>query len=262
MGRATSSSANALGLCSSCTSVITGDALRPAHRENRHRNHLSDARGVRPHRSSFAKINHFRQRHRLRPTPPAKDDARHDDLVLRRLCLTAKRRRRERQWTLTPMAAAPPRYRPHVRPGNPGALSRPTSPPINASGSRCLSKPCLPSLERMSKSASLNPVALRSRIQAPRSPADSPVAFDAPKMRIWRCPVFSVEINNCGPFSGHGEMADRGAALVRQSKLRSWCGTLSGLIRDNQKGPRASIRLLGWRASACPHNGRRKAVRG
>ena len=49
-----------------------------------------------------------------------KDDALHDDLVLRRLCLMAKRRRRKRQWTLTPMAAAPPRYRPHIRPGNPG----------------------------------------------------------------------------------------------------------------------------------------------
>src|SRR5271166_1532625 len=42
--------------------VCTGDARRAAHRENRRRNHLSDARGVRPHRSSFAKINHFRHR--------------------------------------------------------------------------------------------------------------------------------------------------------------------------------------------------------
>jgi IS30 family transposase len=31
---------------------------------------------------------------------PAQDDARHDHLVLRRLCLMAKRRRRKRQWTL------------------------------------------------------------------------------------------------------------------------------------------------------------------
>ena len=72
------------------------------------------------HRSAFATINHFRQRHRLRPTRSAQDYARHDDLVLRRLCLMAKRRRRKRQWTLAPMAAAPPRYRPHIRPGNPG----------------------------------------------------------------------------------------------------------------------------------------------
>src|SRR5271166_3781804 len=36
------------------------------------------------------------------------------------LCLMAKRRRRKRQWTLTSMAAAPPRYRPHIRPGHPG----------------------------------------------------------------------------------------------------------------------------------------------
>ena len=42
------------------------------------------------------------------------------DLVLRRLCLMAKRRRRKRQWTLTPMVAAPPQYRPDIRPGHPG----------------------------------------------------------------------------------------------------------------------------------------------
>jgi hypothetical protein len=40
--------------------------------------------------------------------------ARHDDLVLRRLCLIAKRRHRKRQWTLTSMAAAPPGYRPDI----------------------------------------------------------------------------------------------------------------------------------------------------
>src|SRR5271165_1862541 len=45
--------------------------------------------------------------------------------------------------------------------------SRPTSRPANASGSRRHSKPCLPSLERTFKSASLNRVALRSGIQAP-----------------------------------------------------------------------------------------------
>src|SRR5271169_6496892 len=107
---------------------VTADARRAAHRENRRRNHLSDARGVRPHRSSFAKINHFRQRHRLRPTPPAQDYARHDDLVLRRLCLMAKTRRRKRQWTLTPMAAPPPRYRPHIRPGHPIVLTTNLTP--------------------------------------------------------------------------------------------------------------------------------------
>ena len=90
-GRATSSSANAHGLCSSCTSVSHGHARRAAHRENRRRNHLSDARGVRLHRSSSAKIHHFRQRHRLRPARPAQDHARHDDLVLRRLCLMTSR---------------------------------------------------------------------------------------------------------------------------------------------------------------------------
>src|SRR5271165_3051774 len=43
--------------------------------------------------------------------------------------------------------------------------SRPTSRPVNASGSRRHSKPCLPSLERTFKSASLKRVALRSGIQ-------------------------------------------------------------------------------------------------
>jgi hypothetical protein len=54
---------------------------------------------------SSAKINHLRQRHRFRPARPAQDHARHDDLVLRRLCLMAKRRHRKRQWTLTAMAS-------------------------------------------------------------------------------------------------------------------------------------------------------------
>ena len=93
------SSSHAHGLCSSCMSESRGHARRAAHREKRCRNHLSDARGVRSHRSSTAKINHLRQRHRLRPARPAQDYARHDDLVLRRLCLMAKRRHR------TPMDA-------------------------------------------------------------------------------------------------------------------------------------------------------------
>ena len=105
---------------SSFRTVCTGHARRAAHRENRRRNHLSDARGVRPYRSSSAKINHLRQRHRLRPARPAQDHARYDDLVLRRLCLMAKRRHRKRQWTLTSMAATPPGYRSDIRPGYPG----------------------------------------------------------------------------------------------------------------------------------------------
>ena len=49
-----------------------------------------------PHlRRSITRDNDFR----LRPARPAQDDARHDHLVLRRLCLAAKRRRRKRQWT-------------------------------------------------------------------------------------------------------------------------------------------------------------------
>jgi hypothetical protein len=102
-------------LRASFRTVCTGHARRAAHGENRRRNHLSDARGVRSHRSSSAKINHFRQRHRLRPARPAQDHARHDDLVVRRLCLMAKRRHRKRQWTFASTAAAPPGYRPQIR---------------------------------------------------------------------------------------------------------------------------------------------------
>src|SRR5215472_578460 len=51
--------------------------------------------------------------------------------------------------------------------------SPPTSRPVNASASRRLSKLCLPSLERMCKSGSLNPVALRSGIQGVRDDLDN-----------------------------------------------------------------------------------------
>jgi hypothetical protein len=54
------------------------------------------------------------------PARPAQNHARHDDLVLLRLCVMAKRRHRKRQWTLTAMAAATPGYRPDIRPGHPG----------------------------------------------------------------------------------------------------------------------------------------------
>src|SRR5208282_305666 len=56
--------------------------------------------------------------------------------------------------------------------------SRPTSRPANASGSRRHSKPCLPSLERTFKSASLNRVALRSGIQGPHDPERPLVCLD------------------------------------------------------------------------------------
>jgi Helix-turn-helix domain len=61
-----------------------------------------------------------RQRQGLRPARPAQDHARYDDLVLRRLCLMAKRRHRKCQWTLTSMTATPPGYRSDIRPGYPG----------------------------------------------------------------------------------------------------------------------------------------------
>src|SRR5208282_4105110 len=65
--------------------------------------------------------------------------------------------------------------------GHPTRTSRrssspPTSRPVNASGSRRHFKPCLLSLVRMSKSASLNLVALRAGIQATRTQTFSNIA--------------------------------------------------------------------------------------
>ena len=120
IGRATLSSANAHGLCSSCMSESRGSRSPRGSQGKALRNHLSDVRGVRPYRSSSAKINHLRQRHRFRPARPAQDHARYDDLVLRCLCLMAKRRHRKRQWPLTSMAATPPGYRSDIGPGYPG----------------------------------------------------------------------------------------------------------------------------------------------
>ena len=119
IGRATSSSANAHGLCSSCMSESRGSRLprgsqgKPPQKPSQRCSRCSVAS------ISSAKIHHFRQRHRLRPARLAQDHARYDDLVLRRLCLMAKRRHRKRQWTLTSMAAAPPGYRPDIRPRHP-----------------------------------------------------------------------------------------------------------------------------------------------
>ena len=69
IGRATSSSANAHGLCSSCMSESRGSAL--AARGSRGKPAAETISAMlavfRSHRSSTAKINHLRQRHRLRP---------------------------------------------------------------------------------------------------------------------------------------------------------------------------------------------------
>ena len=167
IGRATSSSANACGPCSSCMSASHGSRsprgswAKPPPRPYRPCSPYSA-------RPPLAQVHHFRQRHRIRPAWAAQDHARYGDLVLRRLCLMAKRRHRKRQWTLTSMAAASPGYRPNVRRGNPG--DRPlanltTSRRANASASRRHCRPCSPSLARTFKSASLNPVALGSGIQ-------------------------------------------------------------------------------------------------
>ena len=146
----------------------TGHARRVAHREKRRRNHLSDARGVRPYRSSSAKINHLRQRHRLRPARPAQDHARYDDLVLRRLCLIAKRRHRKRQWTLTSMAATPPGYRSDIRPGYPG--DRPHDQPHASEMPRV--QDAIPSLDCRAWKGRSNPLLLSTLRFAPESRAE------------------------------------------------------------------------------------------
>ena len=95
-----------------------------------------------------------------------RDHARHDDLVLRRLRLIAKRRHRKRQWTPTSMAAPPPRYRPHIRPGHPG--DRPHDKPHAPQMPRVQN--AIPSLACRAWKGRPNPlllklVALRSGIQ-------------------------------------------------------------------------------------------------
>ena len=73
----------------------------------------------------------------------AQDHARYDDLVLRRLCLMAKRRHRKRQWTLTSMAG--PRHLDIDRTSDQDIQEIvPHDEPhhlVNASGSRRHSKP-------------------------------------------------------------------------------------------------------------------------
>ncbi len=128
IGRATSSSANACGPCSSCMSASHGSRSPRGSWQNRRRDHIGHAHRIRPDRPPLAQVRHFRQRHRIRPAWATQDHARYGDLVLRRLCLMAKRRHRKRQWTLTSMAAASPGYRPNVRRGNPGVLSANLTP--------------------------------------------------------------------------------------------------------------------------------------
>ena len=97
---ATSSSANAHGLCSSCMRLVTGHARRAAHRENRRRNHLSDARGVRPHlrRSiTFDNDTVFAQ-HRLLRTM-------RDMATWFCDAYASWQKGRVEKWTLTPVAA-------------------------------------------------------------------------------------------------------------------------------------------------------------
>ena len=111
IGRATSSSANAHGLCSSCMSEShasrspRGSQGKPPQKPSQRCSRCSAASIICEDQSLSTTT----------PPSPAQDYARHDHLVLRRLCLMAKRRRRKRPWTITPTAAAPPRYRPDIR---------------------------------------------------------------------------------------------------------------------------------------------------
>ena len=134
IGRATSSSANAHGLCSSCMSESRGSRSprgsqgKPPQKPSQRCSRCSAA-SILTCEDQSPSID-------FRPARPAQDHARYDDLVLRRLCLMAKRRHRKRQWTLTSMAAAPPGYSPgHPTKTSRRSSSRPTSRLVNASGS-------------------------------------------------------------------------------------------------------------------------------
>ena len=79
---------------------------------------------------------------------------------------------RKRQWTLTPMAATPPRYRPDIRPGNPG--DRPHDQPHVRQMPRV--QDSIPSLacrawKGRPNPLLLNPVVLRSRSRLAIDPA-------------------------------------------------------------------------------------------
>src|SRR5208337_4725738 len=75
------------------------------------------------------------------------------------------RRRRKRQWTLTSMAAAPPRYRPDIRPGNPG--DRPHDQPHAPQMPRV--QDAIPSLACRAWKGRSNPLLLTALRFAPES---------------------------------------------------------------------------------------------
>lgn len=74
--------------------------------ENRRRDDIGHARRLRTDRPVLAQVDHLRQRHRFRSAHASQSHARYDDLVLRCLCLLAKRRHRKRQRPITTMVAA------------------------------------------------------------------------------------------------------------------------------------------------------------
>ena len=99
IGRATSSSSNAPGLCSSCMSVSHGSRSPRGSRGI-----PSPKLSQRCSRCSAALILICEDQPLSTTTPPSLGTAcsvhaRHDDLVLRRLRLMAKRGRRKRQWS-------------------------------------------------------------------------------------------------------------------------------------------------------------------
>ena len=166
--------------CSSCTRALSRQVIVPlAARltgKTCRRNHLSDARGLRPasiliceDRITFDNDTAFAQHGLLQ------DDARHG-LTAPGFSGDAYAAHGKKAASKTPMDAYADGCRAasistaHPTGKSRRSFSRPTSRPVNASGSRRLSKPCLPNLERMSKSASLNLVALRAGIQVSRVP--------------------------------------------------------------------------------------------
>src|SRR5205807_5470661 len=102
--------------------------------------------------------------HGFRPARFAAEHARHGHLVLRCLCLLAEGRSRKRQWPLAALATASHRHRSPVRCGNPGHRHNRQSNAEKMSRLQDAISGDPQSLSMTLKSASLEPVALRPRI--------------------------------------------------------------------------------------------------
>ena len=188
IGRAISSFANAHGLCSSCMSESRGSRSprgsqgKPPQKPSQRCSRCSVASILNcEDQITFDNDTAFAQHGLL------SDHARYDDLVLRRLCLMAKKAALEkRQWTLTSMAAAPLRHIDWTSDQEIQEIVLTT----NLTPRKCLGlkTPFQALIAELGKDvrgnlASLKlRVALRSRIQEPRTPWKSSSAL-APARR-------------------------------------------------------------------------------